>query len=401
MSLSDLERRLVFPAGICILLIISLFCSPVFAAPSDTGDLTAVKQAVQAMCNKRVVLLGEASHGDGHSDSVKSALVERLVTQCGFNTVLFEASTYEFTPVLRAQRAGRTVSSDQIAAAVGGLWKFDREVQPLFRFMAHNMNSGHVTVGGLDFQPGRFQQPYSNDVMIRELTSDLGENRRRFCQSVFSALVLGADLPEGVSRQDLPARLATCTANIRATAKNTPNSDTARELRNLDGWLAASTSGLQHFGIARDAMMARNAIDFIDGSGKKAKVVIWTHNVHAARSGTMFRDYQDNETLGAALARRYGSQVFALGITARQGTYRWSGPENRPLPPIPATALEALIPFQPPGCPVFIDHQALQHAGSAPAAFMSHTYQTAEWDKAYDGALVLDSEYPPHSTGPR
>ena len=60
-----------------------------------------------------IAMLGEASHGDGQTEAFKIQLIERLVAQCGYNALLFEASFAEFIPLGRAQRNGVAVDFDQ------------------------------------------------------------------------------------------------------------------------------------------------------------------------------------------------------------------------------------------------------------------------------------------------
>src|SRR5690606_36240196 len=46
------------------------------------------------LSNKDIVILGEASHGDGKTFEVKSDLVKYLVEQKGYNTIAFEARDF-------------------------------------------------------------------------------------------------------------------------------------------------------------------------------------------------------------------------------------------------------------------------------------------------------------------
>ena len=388
-------------AALAVLLATLAVRAPLLAQPafSNNPEYRAIDKAVRATCKKRIVMLGEASHSDGHSDSVKVELIERLVTQCHFSAVLFEASTYEFVPVARAHAEGRSVSADDIATAVGGLWKFDQEVRPLFGFLADHVNTGQVTVGGLDFQAGGFQQPYSNEGMLAELTARLGDDRRAFCRAVYAAQVIGSDPPAGVTVQGVPVALRTCLAEIHKAFAGSEPDDTAVELRNLDAWVASSDRGFGSLVLARDAMMFGNAATIFETLGAKAKIVIWTHNAHAARNSTMLKDYPGGaDTLGSALARRYGPNLFSLGITARGGSFRWSGSENKTVPAAEPGMLEAFSDRTGPAATIFVDHQSLQRLGNIPAGFIFHTNITANWSTAYDGVLLLDAEHPPHST---
>ncbi len=378
-----------------------LVSADVFAAPAGSGDQAAVAQVVEAACDKSVVILGEASHGDGHSETIKAALVEQLVSRCGFGGVLFEASYYEFLPIARNVRPDRPVSAEQVAAAVGGFSKSDLEMQPLFEFLARQASAGKIELGGLDFQAGGFEQRYGNDTMILELTAGMPAARRDACRGLYRSRLLGDDPPAGMTGRERDDALLACLASIDPRAAGNPvapaeKSARAAQLVNLEAWLAASGQTTPNLVRARDAMMAENALRFIDGLPKPAKVVIWAHNGHAARHPSALPGYGDNDNLGQALGRRFENSLFALGITARGGQYRWSPGIDKPVPAPLAGSLEA----RGGDTTAFLAQPALQAAGESFSALFGHTFQRARWGDAFDAVLVLDAEYPPHAARP-
>ena len=365
-------------------------------AEVDVADRAALDHAMAAMCGKSVVLLGEATHGDGHSDAVKAALLRRLVSQCGFNGVLFEASFYEFFPIAQSVQEGKPVSPELIAAAVGGLWKFDREVLPLFDFLATQVNSGKVQLGGLDFQAGGFEQPYSNDVMISELTSRLPAERRDFCRTLYHARASDGDPPDGMSDVALKEALKSCLREVESEI----GADQQLQLMNLQAWLTNDGAAQQELIRSRDRMMAENASRFIDHLAKPAKVVIWTANGHAARDTSAMADYGSSDNLGAALSQRYGNKVFSMATTACGGEYRWSAGSNKAVATPPADSLEALYCKGKTDVSTFVGSRALKRADVTSAGFYGHSQTRANWADAFDGVLLLNVEYAPHSTRP-
>ena len=98
------------------------------------------------VCDKDVVLLGEEPHhGGGHTVEVKSELVRRLVTNCGFNAVYFESSAFEFFDFNRRLAAGTTAST-QLADAIGGLWNRSAAIDPLVEFLYAQASTGRLRV---------------------------------------------------------------------------------------------------------------------------------------------------------------------------------------------------------------------------------------------------------------
>ena len=130
---------------------------------TDTLEELAAARVAAAVCSKRVVLLGELpSHGEARGFGVKARVVERLVADCGFRAVLFEAGSYDFigleATIAGASRAAAgTARPDSLeialARAIGGLW-WTRELAGWRRWLALEAAAGRVTVGGLDDQTG-------------------------------------------------------------------------------------------------------------------------------------------------------------------------------------------------------------------------------------------------------
>ena len=149
-----------------------LLCPCFLSASADIGDEDALKTVTRDLCGREIVMLGEsATHGDGHTEAFKVALVERLVNECGFDNVVFEASHYEFINLARRLRTEQTVSAEQVFSATKGFWRSDREFQPLIPFLLAKAQSGQISLGGMDDQLGEVGQEYANVEMISELTA--------------------------------------------------------------------------------------------------------------------------------------------------------------------------------------------------------------------------------------
>jgi erythromycin esterase-like protein len=96
------------------ILVFLVMCLPARAqSVSNTSeDDEALSAATQGLCRTQVAMLGEsATHGDGHTLAFKVALVERLVDQCGFDSVFFEANHDEFIHLNRQLRSGQVVTA--------------------------------------------------------------------------------------------------------------------------------------------------------------------------------------------------------------------------------------------------------------------------------------------------
>lgn len=78
--------------------------SPVSAGqPEETSELDRL---VADLCDKQVVMLGEAEHGDGQTWEIKTELVRALTGSCGFDSLFIESGMYDFLALDRAHAAG-------------------------------------------------------------------------------------------------------------------------------------------------------------------------------------------------------------------------------------------------------------------------------------------------------
>lgn len=357
---------------------------PVFAE-----DEAALEAATRTVCDKDVVLLGEAAHGNGHSDAFKSAMVERLVTRCGFRAVLFEASFYEFVPLWRAKRAGYTITPGQIGTAVGGMWKFNREFQSLLSFLSHWSNQG-VFLGGFDFQVGGLDQDFTNQSMIADLTAKLSDKKAGICKSIFQARIDG-DLDSGQKKQ---AR--TCIASI-STMISHERSAMAQEQRmmisNLDAiFQSGFGQGITRFNQLRDRQMFRDIQMLRANLPRSTRIVIWTANGHAANGADGENGFDGVRNLGSYIAEAYGSRSYALANTALGGEQRW-GKDHKPLPASPEGSLESLAFKSGAASTVFFDNAALKSLGSIPSAVFNFRYHSAEWWRRFGGIVVFHEEH--------
>jgi erythromycin esterase-like protein len=114
-------------------------------------------------------------------------------------------------------------------------------------------------------------------------------------------------------------------------------------------------------------------------------------NKHAARDTSMLADYANVDNLGTALSRRYGGKLFSLAITTRKG-------DNKAIPAPPPDSLEALHATSDTS--TFIGSRVLKRSGTCFSSVFEHTYRRANWANAFDGVVVLNVEYPAHSTRP-
>jgi erythromycin esterase-like protein len=397
------RAHLAMLAVVTPFVLIAAFTPSAFAsalAPVEPNDRPAMRAVMRDVCHRDVAVLGEATHADGHTEAFKVALVERLVTQCGFRAVVFEGSLYEFLGFNRARRDGRATET-MVGNAIGGLWKFEAEIKPLTHFLYTEARAGRITLGGMDDQLGGFEQPFANETMVALLTQGLPVDRSAACVEAFHRRTYLAFDDDHPTSPDFKNRIDACALDMhRALSKqNLAERESAELIQMLDGidrQLARDRLSSEEYAKDRDQAMYLAFKHFSASLPKRTRIIVWTHSFHAAKSPAIRPDLNGAPTFGTLLHQAYGSRAFALAFSARGGSYRWSRKENRPVPAPPPGALELAAPGDHQTA--FLNSATLRARGIAPAAPDYHTYRAARWADIYDGLVVFAEEHPPHSS---
>jgi len=362
------------------------------AAPKR-GELDRL---VADVCQKQIVLLGEATHGDGRTIELKARLVRRLIRECGFDSVLFEAGVYDFLQLERAYAAG-TAEAKQLSSAIGAIWSTAREAQPLIAFLHRAASKGRVRIMGIDDQihsTAWFAQKTLPDLLAAYLSG----HRRAECRAAIQRHTdWKYDDATPYTRQRRAA-LSKCLQDVRAVLRSLPASPKTEEARLMTGnllrWISRDF-GTDRYGSfnARDASMFQNVRWHRSRLGPRAKSIIWCATIHAAKTLAGLGRYDRLVPLGQHVHQRYGSRAAAIGFTAYAGASRPPGKGTVILTTAPDDALETRA-LKPGQTLHYLEPRALRAQGEISARPIGHRFIVAHWDRVLDGVVVLGRERP-------
>lgn len=375
--------RLIHLAALHGLLVIPF---PAWAQQADSGAVVA--RVADAVCGKQVVILGELpSHGEAHAFQAKAEIVQRLVDQCGFGALLFEAPMYDFVGFQEGVEQHTAVAS-QLDRAIGRFW-WTRELTDWRRWLFRRAMERGLVLGGLDDQVS--------------VTSD-------FARATLPGLVAASSPPqdapeceEAVARHlywrynmDNPfdeqekIHLQHCVreaadAFIRAEGdRGTPKQAMLESFAGYVGRQRGAAAAPD-----RDAAMYRNALWYIGRMPAESKVIIWTATVHAARRQAGL----SQQPLGARLAAHWEGRLAAIGFTAYAGWSSMAGQPSMPFSEAPPGSVEARatrgdVPW------AFLNASALRSIGHAPSRLLGR-FTAADWSTYFDGVVVIREEVAP------
>jgi len=373
-------------------------------APAAGGD-GALDAAVRDMCHRDVAMLGEADHGDGRTVEFKVALVQALVRRCRFNAVFFEGSHYDFLEFSRLVRTGAPASPDMVSAAIGGLWKFDREMQPLIPFLFAEARAGRIALGGIDDQVGGMGAFFANDGLPRSLSAHLpGAERRAECGDLIRRRIY-SDFGGRYGAAE-KARIQACLADIggalmRGAGRDRRTREEALQMvASVDRQIARDQEDFATYPRERDRSMYLNFRWLADRLPRRSKIIVWAATAHVAKDAGATGQFAGGRNFGAYVHEAYGRRAFALGFSALAGTHYWSRQEPaRAFAAAAPGSLEAEALDGVRGDTAYLGPGGLAALGPVSGgALRFHEPLLLRWSEVLDGVVVFRSERPPART---
>lgn len=371
--------------------------------PFDKIESAEIDRLVRDVCRKEVVLLGEdASHAGGRTFEVKTEVVRRLVTRCGFDAVLFESQLYDLLDVEHAV-ADKTATPMQLAGAIGGLWARAEESRPLFDFLYREAMAGRIRIAGIDPQVGGIMGEYSKRQLGGVLVEPLAGVRREACRREL-------DTHNGWRYDDAHPfdeaakhRLRGCIDDIRTALAGQGADPTSGDIASEPAAMAAAYSryldmALGGDGNMRDLGMYEN-IQWHRGRWPKGtRLIVWCATVHAAKA--LHGLATDMTPMGHHLHAAYGKQAYGkyvavIGFTALSGRFGNPGTRGEPnvLQPAEASALENVVLAGSDAGLRYVDHERLRRLGTIVSRPINYRKQhAASWADVLDGLIVLREE---------
>jgi erythromycin esterase-like protein len=379
------ESRIANGPLIACLASLALLPAGSVARAQERTAQSIVDGVVKAVCQKQIVLLGELpSHGEAHIFDAKSKIADRLIAQCGFTAILFEAPIYDFIGLERAADT-RTATPEQLDNAIGRFW-WTRELTPWRRALFEAAARKRVVVGGLDDQVS-ITAHYARATLPRLIAAASSESTATECGQAVSRHVGWTYDAKNPFDERARRQLQQCAGNAAAAAAANRSLDAADRVmlesfaRYADRQRPGVTSG-------RDESMYRNLVWYLERLPANSRVVIWTATVHAARQ----RGSWSEAPLGTRVVERWGDRVGAVGFTAYAGHTSMAGRPASPIADAPPESLEATATSE--SAWALLDSKKLRAIGRVPSRLLGK-FVSETWSDYFDAVVVIRQEAAP------
>lgn len=339
------------------------------------ADLTPLLEVAGA---RRLVLLGESTHGSQEFYAWRAEISRRLLVEQGFDFVAVEADWPSLMPLdayVRGQ-AGAPASAAEALAAVtrwpAWLWRnraFAEFAEWLRDFNARRAPAERVAVRGMDvYGPELARQALLAAVARRDAKAALALDRDLAClfrhgddgSAYARALATGAADCAG-ALAEAEARL---TATLPEAGRDLDLRALLRALRNAEAYYRASARVDGPSWNVRVGHMWETLADLLDADpARPAKGIVWAHNSHVGDAWYTALAWNGLRNIGQLSRNSLGAdKVFIVGFANPRGqtlaARAWGeSPETMAVPPALPESLDALLAGGSAGYFLFGDAQ--------------------------------------------
>jgi erythromycin esterase len=322
-----------------------------------------MKEIGRMVGGARVVSLGEATHGSREFFQLKHRMLEYLVTERGFDVFAIEASFPEALVVNDYVLHGKGDPADAVAGMEFWTWDTE-EVLALVQWMRrYNEDPKHPNK--LRFYGFDMQSPTASVQAVSAYLKQVDPKAAAKHAGALGALDDAYSTAVLTSRSEQAQKAAEKGLAAIVTWMEAHQAEYVKKSSERAFKLARLHARVAHQGVVqmigpwtgghRDGAMAENALALLDLDGPKAKMVLWAHNQHVART---FGD-PTFVPMGGHLHRALGKDLVTFGFAFDRGSFQamelpfrgGRGLMSFTAPPAPAGSLDATLAAAGP--PIF------------------------------------------------
>jgi len=375
------------------------------------------------LAGKRVVQLGESSHGIREFNQAKVRLIRYLHEEQGFDVIAFESGLYE---CWRANEdAGEAEPLTTMRSCIFGVWHTE-EVLELFEYVKETRRTGRpLILAGMDMQVssglGTQGAPTFAQQVLAQVDFEYGRRVSRLERDYRAEYLAlrGAGAQPGPDyapmRRFLPAYdslIAYVDANLPAlTAANGGRPERPLVLRQMaysrrqEIEEGSNLDRIQR-ALAREVGMADNLDALLDRIYPGKKVMVWAHNAHIQHDrASLIPDGPPQEigafnSMGHFVDERRGSELYTIGLFMYRGKGAHNDRQIYDVEPAVPGSLESLG-YRVRKKQFFLD---LAGAGGPGSDWARSTVVLKDWGiwdmgqvpaEQFDGILFVDTVSPP------
>lgn len=383
-----------------------------------SGNFADLQFLKPLLAGKRIVQLGESSHGVAEYSEAKTRLIRFLHQEMGFEVIAFESGLQECWTANRALEAGGDAAA-ALRYCLYGVWQV-QEAVPLFAYARSTHGSDRpLRVAGFDVQPsgrgaaqrgwffrelvGTIDGAYADSVLRMDTVlaarmtlptpqrlAYLAENGERL-RAAYLDLAAFLDRNRDAITRAFPARPGQAAVGVQAA-------------RGVEVWIRQMGAPSVDAAIPiRDRGMADHLEFLLQELFPGKKVIVWAHNFHIAH-GT-HEAPAIRGSMGSWVAERHRAELYTIALYAYRGRMRSNAGMVYDIFPTPPGSLESVL-YRARRKHLFVDLAGAARSGGSEWMFVPVIARSSGANEErmvprdqYDGVLFIDHVRPPSAIG--
>lgn len=288
----------------------------------DFSDLASLGTILK---DKRIVALGEATHGTKEFFDYKHRLVKFLVTELGFKTFVIEADFAGANAMNDYVLYGKGTPINSLKQMAIGVW-FRQEFVDMIEWIKQ-YNSTKAFPDKVKFYGCDVQVAFTSGAAIKDGLIKLQTRLSPQAEKGLNIMISWRDAK--VNKEDrllmniLAEELRNAVVIEPDLNKNNLYKQTIKTLIQAIEH-AEAPPYIYNRNIIRDKYMADN-IEWIYHYESKNKMIVWAHNIHVAKDLTK----NNNLPIGYYLAQKFSDDYYAMGFGFSSGKINAYDPKQR------------------------------------------------------------------------
>ncbi|MFV8354378.1 erythromycin esterase family protein [Flavobacterium sp. XS2P14] len=419
-------------------ILISLFYNLAFSQTPIDGKSFIINTAndysflENVIKSKKIVLLGEQSHGDGATFDEKVEIIKYLHEKLGYNTIVFESGFYDHYKAFKQYSENKSNISI-FSEAVFGIWSDTKAFQNLMNYVNERAKQNDpIKILGFDSQEGSIFKNHYIDDLIK-----LFQNRKiTFSESVITSIeksFVSRDLEDVASNKKDSLELYKNFDLIMDSFNKIENVNFDEKIMkqvfiSKIADVSFDIMQLQKQKIAvqnpRDEQMAKNLI-FLSEIYPNEKMICWGASYHFSKNINQieytdqtedyFKQYANNEIkntgytdyktgdgskllegaipMGELLKKHFGEQIYSIAFSSYEGEYGIVDEKPVPILKPPFNSIEQQLNDKP-NSKTFFEFNKNENNSYYCSALGNIPFK-AKWSFIFDGLLFIKKSYQP------
>ncbi|MGG1228306.1 erythromycin esterase family protein [Bacillus halotolerans] len=386
---------------------------PLDSSDASNKDLRFLKKVLKG---KRIVQLGETTHGSGEMNATKVRMIKYLHEELGYDVLAFESGFPEVNASYL--HMDQLTPKSMMKQSIYPVWHTE-DVVELFDYMKEQKEKGDpLILTGFDIQSLKNSFDGAANQWIKAVDPEKAELLSQSENDFFSLVSNSKTMEEFTQKKEALVKnyqelIKFAEKNASALKTHLPKEPKAYEIfmhslqlridvmeiympQEMKQNLKEPLERLEDVPfILRDRMMAEQFQWVAETLYPKKKIIVWGHNYHLRKQNTkMIQDwtYVNGPNMGDYLPERLKKQTYTIGIYAYSGASLDSVDNKTIIPvtsPPPPGSLEALLKAADHPA-VFVD---FLHTKNKKGTSWMYTPRTALYWGDKEEQMILKEQY--------